>query len=378
MSANDITLCLIVKNEAVYLDACIRSAHAACADIIIVDTGSTDATVEIAQRYTRNVFALPFLGDFSAARNAALERVQTGWVLFLDADERFEPEEAYKLLEIVADARSEVFGYRLLRYNFFATGGFYSGRQLKLFRSDSQVRYRRKVNESVTESIADVGGNLAEAPLMLNHFGHCRPVGIRNAKAWYYIELMKVQLAEQPDDPILYGYIGLILRTLGRFAEALEWSNRSVQMAPGSVTVQMFHGHVLRSTGDLSGAMEAYRQATVLRSTDSAAWNMVGVIELTIGNFDAANEAFERAQSIDPLLVHVIINQGLIAQARGDFASAADLFAVAAHRNSGFLHEEWAGRVEHDPFREFYYETITEYAGLGYHLAYCRHRAGRT
>ncbi len=376
-TACNITLCLIVKNEEKYLEACLRSVQDICADIVIVDTGSSDATIDIATRYTSQVFSRPFADDFSAARNAALDHVRTDWVLFLDADEQFAPDEAAQLPAMVRAAPADVFGYRVLRYNFFATGGFYSGRQLKLFRHHPQIRYRRKINESVTEAIGEAGGTIADAPVILNHFGHCRPLEARTAKAWRYINLMKAQLADKPHDAILHGYIGLILRTLGHFAEAVEWSQQAIALAPNSATVQAFHGHVLRSIGDLEGASKAYRQATLLRPNDGAAWNMVGVIELTRNNLVAADAAFTQALEVDPLLVHVLINQGMLAQARGDWEGAAALYATVAQRNPAFLHEEWPGRIEHDPFREFYYETVTEYPGLGYLLSFCQAQAQR-
>lgn len=86
-----ISLCMIVKNEADNLARCLRSARGAADEIIIVDTGSTDATRSIARSFGARIIDYPWNGDFAAARNAGLALAQGTWILVLDADEELEP-----------------------------------------------------------------------------------------------------------------------------------------------------------------------------------------------------------------------------------------------------------------------------------------------
>jgi tetratricopeptide (TPR) repeat protein len=369
---NDFTLCLIVKDEEQFLEHCLVSLRDLATEIIVVDTGSSDRTFEIAASYTGNCIRAEFDGDFSRARNLALERVTTPWIVFLDADERFEAAQAARLHQLLKLIPDNVLALRLLRYNFFATGGFYSGKEIKVFRRHSRIRFRRRINESVKDAVRELGGEIAELPVLLNHFGHCRPREIRESKALRYLDMMRRQLEDQPDDAILVAYIGLILRTLGRFEEACQWSARAVRISPDAARIHQFHGHVLRSCGADKDARAAYERATELDPDDQANWNMLGVMELTLGNTLAAGFAFIKALRADPMAVHVMINQGLIEQCDGRFGRAVQLFEEVARINPAFLHEEWRGRVECDPYREFYYETVMQYAGLAYHLGYCR------
>ncbi len=82
-----LTLCMIVKNEALNLTACVKSVLPIVDDIVIVDTGSSDGTPELAGRLGARVYNFKWIDDFSAARNKALEYVKTEWVLILDGDE---------------------------------------------------------------------------------------------------------------------------------------------------------------------------------------------------------------------------------------------------------------------------------------------------
>ncbi len=83
-----LTLSMIVKNEEKYLEDCLKSVRGVADEIVIVDTGSTDHTIEIAQEYNAKLFHYTWINDFSAARNYALEKSTGDWVLYLDADER--------------------------------------------------------------------------------------------------------------------------------------------------------------------------------------------------------------------------------------------------------------------------------------------------
>jgi tetratricopeptide (TPR) repeat protein len=366
-----VTLCLIVKDESAFLDGCVDSVRELVDQIVIVDTGSTDGTAERAERIADDFVTDDFAGDFSAARNLALERATHDWVLFLDADERLPRSQHARVRDCVTSAPEDVLGVRLMRYNMFATGGFYTGRELKLFRNRPDVRYRRRINESVADAIRDAGGRVVPGEILLNHFGHCRPVSTRDAKARRYLALMEDQLRNQPGDGIILGYRGLIERTLGNFASALRESARAVEVAPRSPTVWMCRGPVLRSGGDDASALAAYESGAALAPDHAVLHNMIGLQRLAMGDPAGAAAEFRTAGRLDPQLVHVEINLGLVAQAESRWSDAVHHYLAAGQSNDAFWHEDWHGRVQRDPYSAFYNETVLGYAGLGYHLGYC-------
>lgn len=363
-------LCLIVRDEERYLRACVESVRTMVDEVVIVDTGSSDRTPELAAELADRVQHLPFADDFSQARNAALSLSSADWVLFLDADERLEPSQAALLRPVVSAAPDEHLAYSMLRFNLFSTGEFYTGQQARLIRRSSGVQYERRINESIKSSVRRLGGQIVRAPIFLNHFGHCRPVAERDAKAQRYLRLMFQQLQDNPDDPVLVGYVALNLRMIGRFEEARTWSDRSLAEGGDNATVWFFRGHVLRALGDPAGALAAFEKADGF-APDAATANMVGVMRLALMDLPAARSACQRSLDRDPLMLPAAINLGLADQAAGNWSSAARRFRQVAATNPAFLVDDWDGRNEVDCFRSLYNETVFRYAGLGYHLAYC-------
>jgi tetratricopeptide (TPR) repeat protein len=363
--------CLIVKDERRYLEECVRSMRAVCDRVVIVDTGSTDGTVEIARRLADVVAECPFDGDFSQARNVALDLVEDAdWVLFLDADERIHSGQLEPLRAALRSASPDVGGITLLRYNFFPSGGFYTGRVLKLFRHRPDVRYERKVNESVKGSLRAAGLRVVDSECLLTHIGHCRPRAERDAKALRYMELMTSQLADAPHDAVLTAYVGLNLRLFGRVDEAVEWTRRALAIDDGLAVVWAFHGHVLRARGEVDESIKAYQEGLARQPDDLSLLNMVGVSAASTGDLDRAQAVFGEVARTGPALVHAVVNQGLVAQARGDHDTAVERFTAAANAFPPLLTEEPVLRLEADPFACLYFETVTGYAGLGHHLAY--------
>ncbi len=373
-NSSPLCLCLIVKNEAKYLKKCVDSVNDIVSQVVIIDTGSTDDTLEIAQLLTPDCYQINFQNDFSQARNYALQYVKTPWVLFLDADESFEPQDANNLLDYIKQVPSSVWGCQLTRYNFFGTGGWYTSKNLKVFRNSPEIKYEGTVSESATQSIKRNGGEIVDAPVLLNHYGHCRSIENRNIKAHYYFHLMHAEIEKQPNNSRLMGYMGMILRTLGRFEEALEMAKKGVSLTPDSAHSHYCLAQVLRSTGSVEEALYHYKKSAECNPNDPMILNLIGLMNMSLKQYDEAEEAFLKAYHLNPLFIHIYVNLGLLYQLKGNIAVALQYFEKVVERNKGFLHEDFASRLECDPYREFYYETIFKYCGLGYHIAYCKEK----
>ena len=97
MAKIPVSVCMIAKNEEQYIEQCLRKLLRYNMEIIIVDTGSTDRTKEIAARYTDQLFDFAWCDDFSAARNYAVSKASNNWILILDCDEYVQEIDVAKL-----------------------------------------------------------------------------------------------------------------------------------------------------------------------------------------------------------------------------------------------------------------------------------------
>src|SRR5580698_3849853 len=98
----NVSLCMIVRHEEADLQACLDTAADLVNEIIVVDTGSTDGTMDIARRNRARVFAFPWCDNFAAARNESIRRATGDWIFWLDADDRIEDASGPKLKALFA------------------------------------------------------------------------------------------------------------------------------------------------------------------------------------------------------------------------------------------------------------------------------------
>jgi len=152
MVREKLSVTVITLNEENEIGDCLESVSWAD-EIVVVDSGSSDRTVEIAKKFTDKVVYHPWAG-YAAQKNWAMEQASHPWILSLDADERVSPELREEIERLLESSPRSV-GYRVPRKNFFLGrwirhGGWSPDYVLRLFRRDSGRFAERKVHESVT------------------------------------------------------------------------------------------------------------------------------------------------------------------------------------------------------------------------------------
>ena len=173
-----LSLCMIVKNEQSNLVRCLSSVKAAVDEIIVVDTGSTDRTKEIAAVFGAKVFDAPWNDDFAEARNTALSKATGDWIFVLDADEAVSPADCLKLKGLLKHAgkRKDAAGWLVTTRNYSpdmnlegwtandgsygseeAASGWFPSVKVRLFRNDPRIRYEGAVHEMVEPSMKRAG-----------------------------------------------------------------------------------------------------------------------------------------------------------------------------------------------------------------------------
>ncbi|BDR57816.1 tetratricopeptide repeat protein [Xylocopilactobacillus apicola] len=368
-----LALCLIMKNESKFLEPFFSNSFAD--NIYVLDTGSDDDSVAIAQKYTKNIFKKEFNNNFSSLRNYLIGLVKEDWILFLDADEILLQAEWKKLRRLI-DEDPEVGGYRFLRYNFFATGGWYSDMMVKVFKNNEGFKYQKKATERIEPSIIKKGFKVADAPITLNHFGYVRSFEDRNKKNNQYISIMQDQILANPEDTLAKSALAIIQRNSGDLPNATANALEGAAANPNSELAQLFLGYVYESSNKLDLAIKQYRKVLEINSGNYRALNALGVVYLSKGEYAAAREYFEHAIAVFPIGTHLNINLGLTYFFEGNYRKAIYLFKKVLAENPYFGLLDQKGILEIDNQKQFYYETINNYWGLKTYLAVCKEAIG--
>lgn len=263
--SNALSLCLVVKDEEHNLSRCLDSAIGLASELIVVDTGSTDATVQIAARYGAEVIPFDFTAvDFAAARNHAISLARGRWVLMLDADETLHPASLPMIETLVA--RNENAGYYLERHNHWSNSGKTTlDYVVRLFPNYSNYRYRGRVHETVNASILSGGGRLEKTSIRIDHNFSSDQEARRSKNRWY-IEILKEEIAAMPSDDSRLDFLAAEYHQLEMFDEATEVAERIVRMRPHDPRAHLFLGvyHFLYKP-DLVSARADFNRALKLR-----------------------------------------------------------------------------------------------------------------
>ena len=220
-----ISLCMIVKNEESYLPSCLDSVKGVVDEMIIVDTGSTDRTKEIALSYGAKIYDFEWIDDFSAARNYGIEKATGEWILVLDADEELEEETAKRLRDelkaTTADAlillrKEELEGQMYADYDLAGL--------LRVFRNRKGYFYERMYHEEINARIERLGGKIeTRYDLMIWHHGIKSQIVQGDTKRFERaIRILQKAIEQYPSNYGLYIFLGLEFYNAGEYEKAKQ------------------------------------------------------------------------------------------------------------------------------------------------------------
>jgi glycosyltransferase involved in cell wall biosynthesis len=274
-----LSLCMLVKNEERNLPRCLDSVVDLAPELIVVDTGSTDATPGIAASYGAEVVPFDFtFVDFAAARNQALARATGRWILVLDADETLDRESAPSIESRIA--RDENAGYFLERHNHWSDSAQATRDYVvRLFPNRPNHRYRGRVHETIDASIIEGGGRLHKTDIRIAHnFASDRDA--RRRRNHWYIEILKEEIAAHPNDDSRLDFLAAEYHQLEMFDEAAKIAERIVQLRPLDSRAHLFLGtyHLLYQH-DPARARADFSQALKLRPGYAEAESFLRLID---------------------------------------------------------------------------------------------------
>ncbi len=307
MPGLSLSVCLIVKNEAASLGACLDSVRDVADEIIVVDTGSTDKTREIAAAHGAKVFETPWVHDFARARNVSLGHATQPWILVLDADETLTAEGA-KVLRDLLPAHT-IDGQATTAFSIMVNCSTDGGRTgmlagiVRLFPNRPDVRYEWPIHEQVMTSLARAGVLVRESGVMVLHAGYVGGA-VNQAKQRRNLAILSAQVDEGRElYPHTFFLLGGAHLDLGEYEAAAaaydECLHRASPQTDIAIGARVRLGTALMKLGRIEAAVAA------MAGEPRADWHpeqltQRGQCELALGNAEGARACFELALGCAP------------------------------------------------------------------------------
>ena len=239
MMKKTISQCMIVKNEEKNIRRALSWGKDIMCEQIVVDTGSSDRTVEIAREMGAKIFFFPWINDFAAAKNFAIDQAKGDWIAFLDADESFTPEDTKKIPEILEYVGDDVDGLLTgivdLDENNHITSG---GTMIRFFVNRPDLRYVGKIHEHLVRK-GRSGLHLTDATeqLAFLHTGYQEQEKKDKSKFERNRNIILEILKQEPENCDYLGYLGDTYSSDGKNEEARDAYKKAVAAMPEKLGV---------------------------------------------------------------------------------------------------------------------------------------------
>ncbi len=353
-----VSVCYIVKNEAECLEKSLLSVRTRADEIIVVDTGSSDATKEIAQRHGAKVFDIPWRDDFSYARNESLKRATSEWVLVLDADEVMSEAGWQAIDELLHEPKSPLFylvqttyldASTVLRWHANdlkdpeAKGyhGYCESALVRLFKNTPQIVFNGSVHEHAQHLDPKIQPLMTE--IRIHHYGKLKNDDKKKQKSELYHRIGLKKITEMPSEPhafyelavqkwemdeddeaatyflkaleldprhkdAAFGY-ACLLHQKKRYADALDAFVHLIQDFPDHAEAHLYASSVLIELKKYDVALNMMHKAKELGYANDVSYLMnEGVIYLNTGRFAEARDVYEKAYAINSLFEPLLVN----------------------------------------------------------------------
>ena len=341
-----LSFCMIVKNEAENLPRCLASVKDFADELIVLDTGSTDRTIAIAQSFEAQVHSFVWTNDFSAARNQALKDVTGDWVLVLDADEVLVAEAMPMLRQAIQ--HENAIAVNLIRHEIGAAQSPYS-LVSRLFRRHPALTFSRPYHAMIDDSVArllqqESQWQVVNVPdIAILHYGYQAGAIASRNKLETARTTMEGFLAAHPNDPYVCSKLGALYVEVNQIERGIELLQRGLNSQPDAPVLYELHYHLgiaYSRSQQFAPAEHHYRQAIaqpILDSLKLGAYNNLGSLLHAQGNFAAAQALYQRSIAIDPAFAIGHYNLGMALKASGQLGDA-----IAHYQQAISLHPDYA------------------------------------
>lgn len=311
---------MIVKNGAAFLEQCLTSVHSIVSEIIIIDTGSTDNTVVIAQKFNASVEHFDWTDDFSAARNYSIRKAAGDWILVMDHDEELAPESQKQLIPLLKRSDKDLYFINIISHknsNGFKTNFINS--LPRLFINHLGIKFEGKIHEQVLPSAERIGARIGQSDIILYHHGYNLGTDEQHRKLNRNLNLLKKEVLENPENAFAHFHLGETYSLLNDHKQAIEAYKKALnsENLPSYLKPVAFqnYGNALFKTEDFFQAIEQCTKAIELKNDLLMAYL---IISLIYNKLNQPRNVILYLKKLIALIEHKKINQSLMFEAIPD------------------------------------------------------------
>ncbi len=224
-NAPTVSLCMMVKNEEAHLEKALESVAGAVDEIIVVDTGSQDRTVEIIRSFGARLYEHPWFDDFSGMRNITLSYARGDWVLILDADEELDDSGVEPLREQASNTNRAAVTFRV--FNYLSDGRRKAEQNsVRLFRNHKGFRYA-----GIVHNMLIYRGRCEYSPVAIHHYGYDLGPEVKRKKYQRTVGLLEKRIGENYEDMDAHYYLINTYQSVGRLDDAVSEGETVLRLA---------------------------------------------------------------------------------------------------------------------------------------------------
>ena len=307
-----LSVCMVVKNEQTALGPCLNAIKSIADEIIVVDTGSTDRTPDIARIFGARVFSFDWQDDFSAARNRSLQEANGDWILILDADEIIARGDLATVKQTIQSCnnRPTAFSIETRNYTHIANAyrwqandgryplqeaglGWYPSVKIRIFPRSPDIYFSYPVHELVEPSVRAAGLTVVRSDIPIHHYGHLNE-SKNKKKAQSYFSIGYAKLDKLGEDVAALRELAVQAGQLEYWAEASDLWQRLISIRPGFAEAYVNLAGICWQTRAYRRAFEFAQQALELDPESKEACFNMGICRLMLGQADLAKAIFTR------------------------------------------------------------------------------------
>ncbi len=340
-----ISACLITKNEEKWIGGLIDHLKPIVSEFIVVDTGSTDRTMEIAREKGARVSQMKWENDFAKARNASLAKATQRWILIIDPDERIAAGDLDRISELCQSKDAMAYSFDTRNYvrnpavsNFKPCigeydsdyekdyPGFFDSRKVRLFQNIPSIRFVGSVHELVETTIK---GKIIESDIPFHHYGSAPEVDAQKGKKSFYQQQGLKKVQEQPGDWKAHFEMGVEFIGAKEYKKAAEFLEKARALSNKDPLIMSNLGYAYMEANQLDKAERVLVECLKFAPTHHDSILNLGVTKMRQKNWQAAIGVFDQLIKAHPKSFLAFRNAGLCFAHLNQHQKAARCFEQA-------------------------------------------------